>query len=41
MATDEPVLCPDCGWTGPATALERVDGESTCPVCGVTIVGVG
>jgi uncharacterized protein (DUF983 family) len=31
----EPVLCPDCGWTG--TTDDFDDGVDQCPVCETNI----
>ena len=29
----EPVLCPDCGWTGQESDIESENGDYQCPVC--------
>jgi predicted RNA-binding Zn-ribbon protein involved in translation (DUF1610 family) len=29
----DPVLCPECGWTGVEADLERTAAGYECPVC--------
>jgi predicted RNA-binding Zn-ribbon protein involved in translation (DUF1610 family) len=37
MTGRDPVLCPECGWTGQPSDLEAGEGRGACPVCGETI----
>lgn len=37
MAGDNPVLCPECGWSGTDAALEQRDDVRACPVCDTDI----
>lgn len=37
MSTEDTVLCPDCGWTGPESALDASGTEVACPVCAEVI----
>jgi DNA-directed RNA polymerase subunit RPC12/RpoP len=30
-------LCPDCGWTGSESELDRSEGGHSCPVCRASI----
>jgi predicted RNA-binding Zn-ribbon protein involved in translation (DUF1610 family) len=32
-----PVLCPDCGWTGTRSELDEGDEVHNCPVCDTDI----
>ncbi|QSG09833.1 hypothetical protein HSR122_2457 [Halapricum desulfuricans] len=36
-AMTEPVMCPECGWTGTEAELEHADGVEQCPVCDTNI----
>lgn len=29
----DPVLCPDCGWSGSRDDLDASAGVESCPVC--------
>lgn len=33
MSDSDPILCPDCGWTGVSADLELVDDDYHCPIC--------
>lgn len=33
----DPVLCPECGWTGTTDDLETIQGVESCPVCDTDI----
>lgn len=37
MTDTEPVLCPECGWTGTVDDLALDDGTRQCPVCAEAI----
>ena len=39
MTTQEPILCPDCGWSGTVSELESDEGNGTyqCPACDAEI----
>jgi predicted RNA-binding Zn-ribbon protein involved in translation (DUF1610 family) len=37
MPTEDTVLCPACGWSGPQSALDVTDTSAACPVCGEAI----
>lgn len=34
---DETYLCPDCGWTGTESELERSGDGHACPICRASI----
>lgn len=33
----EPVLCPDCGWTGTTEDFEDDPNQPRCPLCATDI----
>jgi hypothetical protein len=37
--SDDPVLCPDCGWSGRPATLDDADGSDAraCPVCSTDV----
>ncbi|WP_372909770.1 hypothetical protein [Salinigranum sp.] len=35
--SDDPVLCPDCGWTGHPTKLDDGGDARSCPLCSTDI----
>jgi rubredoxin len=35
--SEETVLCPDCGWTGPPATLDDSGDDWACPVCSTDI----
>jgi hypothetical protein len=35
--SDNPVLCPDCGWTGQPTTLDDDGNSRSCPLCSTDI----
>jgi len=36
MGESDPILCPECGWTGTADQRVREDGQLQCPICAET-----
>ena len=36
-ADSDPILCPECGWTGTAEQQVRKDDQRQCPVCAETV----
>lgn len=36
MARD-PILCPECGWTGTQADLDSTEEATTCPACDTNI----
>jgi len=37
MTDSDPILCPECGWTGTADQRVRKDDQLQCPVCAETV----
>ncbi|MFB6299094.1 MAG: hypothetical protein ABEH65_02415 [Halobacteriales archaeon] len=37
MTDSDPVLCPECGWSGVRSDLTEIDDEVECPVCAENI----
>jgi len=33
----EPVMCPECGWTGTRSDLDRSEDVQQCPVCDTNV----
>ncbi|MDY6819904.1 MAG: hypothetical protein SVG88_14685 [Halobacteriales archaeon] len=33
----DPVLCPECGWSGRRSALTETDDGVECPICAENI----
>jgi hypothetical protein len=31
--SEEWLLCPACGWSGPASKVEGIGGRGSCPAC--------
>lgn len=36
MGESDPILCPECGWTGTADQRVHEDGQLQCPICAET-----